>query len=76
LNDRETFEKIFPFLSSTGSGNAAGVKKSAKEEAAFLCQQVSDSDLIPLSKALRNWKIFLKALSKRLRKLRQNDYGD
>jgi len=47
LNDLETFEKIFPFLSSTGSGNAAGVKKSAKEEAAFLCQQVSDTDLIP-----------------------------
>jgi hypothetical protein len=38
LNDRETFEKIFPFLTSSNVN-----KSNPKEEAAFICQQVSFS---------------------------------
>jgi hypothetical protein len=40
LNDRETFEKIFPFLTSSNVN-----KSNPKEEAAFICQQVSFSIL-------------------------------
>ena len=43
-NDQETFEKIFPFLSSSSSSrSSSSAAAPAKEEAAVLCKQIESS---------------------------------